>query len=75
MEGLPIGGPFSNSKQIIKSTFLGKNEIMKEKKRKWKKKKENIMKYHCNTSCKGAHIKLIYVLMISTQSKWVLTIP
>ena len=35
--------------------------------------RENKEKYSCNTVCKQMHIKLIYVLEISTQNKRVLT--
>ena len=40
---------------------------MKEKKRYEEKIKEKLIKCGCNTICKAVHIKLIYVLVISTQ--------
>ena len=44
-----------------------KNEKIREKRRKEEISRENAYKYVCNTICKAVHIKLIYVLAISTQ--------
>ena len=52
---------------------MGKNEIIKGNGRIKEKKRENSIKYACDTVCKAVHIKLIYVLAISTRNHGVLT--
>jgi len=62
-----------NHKLFIKSAECGKNEKMEVNKRKREKMREKDAIYDCDSGCKELHIKLIYVLAISTRSKRVLT--
>lgn len=58
--GLNMGSEH-NSKISIKSLFMGKNEIIKEKQRKYIENKRKSFIYRRRTICKRPHMKLIYV--------------
>ena len=55
------------NKLFIKSSEYGKNEVLRDKMRKTEKTKEKTIKYACDSGCKPKHIKLIYVLAVSTR--------
>ena len=62
-----------NHKLFIKSAECGKSEKTRENKKKREKIREKYAKYGCDSGCKELHIKLIYVLAISTRNNGVLT--